>query len=164
MAIGDLIIHEITYPDGMVNEIWTTQAMRRVAKRWSVDGGSITVGYDTMGRVQELSNDETVYRFEYDEEGRILAIYQPSPISSGDVLSLMGFEYNLDTQLASILGAEREARLGYTYDEFGRVIGVSGQGYNVTQSYAGFSGQLNGYARSGEAENEDININLNFLC
>ena len=73
---GDLIIHEVTYPDGMVNEIWTTAAMRRVAKRWVVDDHTVTVGYDLMGRVQEISNDDAVYRFEYDEEGRI---FSPSP-------------------------------------------------------------------------------------
>ena len=74
--------------------------MRRVAKRWTVDDGPHRHGWLRHdGSGTELSNDDAVYRFEHDEEGRLLAIHQPSPISSGDVLTLMGFEYNLDTQL-----------------------------------------------------------------
>ena len=157
---GDLIIHEVTYPDGMVNEIWTTAAMRRVAKRWVVDDHTVTVGYDLMGRVQEISNDDAVYRFEYDEEGRILALHRPSPNSSGDVLTLMGFEYNLDTQLSSILDASGEERLRYEYDEFGRPVNASGSNYNVSQTYADVSGLLIGYQRVGESAEDNVNNSL----
>ena len=72
----------------------------------------------------------------------------------------MGFEYNLDTQLSSILDAAGEERLRYEYDEFGRPVNASGSNYNVSQTYADVSGLLIGYQRVGESAEDNVNSSL----
>ena len=93
----------MTHPDGVEYEIWTTQAFRKVAKRWVSAEGTVTLGYDTMGRVQQIEGPTgNVYRFEFDEVGRLLSILTPSTVSSGDVQTVLGLSYNLDGQLLSV--------------------------------------------------------------
>ncbi|MBT6488733.1 MAG: hypothetical protein HOK97_03160, partial [Deltaproteobacteria bacterium] len=160
---GDLIIHTVTHPDGVEFEIWTTQAMRRIAKRWNTDDGTITLGYDDNGRVQELTGPAgNVYRFDFDSAGRLVSILTPSPENSTDVRQVLSLDYNLDGQLLAVNNPDQTARISYNYDEYGRVIEASGEDYQVGQFYSGVSGQLAGYSRVGLEPAESVDVDLNW--